>query len=420
MMRFSPSHAAAHAAETIRVLFDCPGAWPVLDPEASGGIGGAEVRAVTFARGLTRLGGFDVQFVVRGDGPTSAHCIDGVTVHFEGVDSLASPRVLPWVEGTLRLSRRLAGSVAQRLAGIPARQAFIETLDYHVLACFGVTNRTASLVRSAHCAGRQAIVFLTSDRSLDDIRLQGRRQRGVYGELGFLCRYALQSADAVVVQKRSQQTELLTRLGIQSQLIRNPIELQGDETTPPNAPSPLLHSPPYVLWVGRADTFSKRPDRCWQLARQCPTIPFMAIMNRHDATTFAHLQSTRPPNVRVIEHVPLTKIEPYFRQARLLINTSDAEGFPNAFLQAGKYGVPIVSLKEDPDGMLHRHGGGICCHGNLENMRHWVEQLFRKGVDYTLMSRKVYEYTRQYHGAEQRCEELANLLRTVNPRRAAA
>jgi hypothetical protein len=417
MMQLSPSQTAASAAQAVRVLFDCPGAWPVLDPEAGGGIGGAEVRAVTFARGLTRLGDFDVQFVVHSNAPSSARRVEGLTVHFECTDSPPSPRLSPWVTGPRRLSRRLAGSMVQRLAGIPARQTFIETLDYDVLACFGVTNRTASLVRSAHGAGRQAIVFLTSDRSLDDIRLHGRRQRGLYGELGFLCRYALQSADAVVVQKRSQQAELLTRLGIQSQLIRNPIELQGGETASPDFPPPAS---PYVLWVGRADTFSKRPDRCWQLARQCPAIPFVAIMNRHDAATFAHLQTTRPPNLRVIEHVPPTKVERYFRQATLLINTSDAEGFPNAFLQAGKYGVPIVSLKEDPDGMLHRHGGGICCHGNLENMRRWIEHLFGKGVDYGCMSRKVYEYTRQYHGAEQRCEELANLLRAMSVRQAAA
>ncbi|HEY3157505.1 MAG TPA: glycosyltransferase, partial [Vicinamibacterales bacterium] len=46
-----------------------------------------------------------------------------------------------------------------------------------------------------------------------------------------------------------------------------------------------------------------------------------------------------------------------YDRARVLVNTSDVEGFPNSYLQAWIAGVPVVTLI-DPDGVIAREGLG--------------------------------------------------------------
>jgi glycosyltransferase involved in cell wall biosynthesis len=47
-----------------------------------------------------------------------------------------------------------------------------------------------------------------------------------------------------------------------------------------------------------------------------------------------------------------------YGRAKVLLNTSDVEGFPNTYLQAWIRGVPVVTLI-DPDRVIEREGLGV-------------------------------------------------------------
>jgi glycosyltransferase involved in cell wall biosynthesis len=268
------------------------------------------------------------------------------------------------------------------------------------------------MVRSVKHQGQRAIVFLTSDRTLTDIRRTGRRRRGAYGEIGSFCRYALRNADAVVVQSETQQRVLRDTLGLTSFLIRNPIDLRPQLDQPSSLPAQLPPGP-FALWVGRGDTFSKRADLCLELAQQCPNIPFLLIMNRQNASVDQLLRAQAPGNVTIVERVPYAQIEAYYRRAAALVNTSDVEGFPNSFLQAGKYGVPVLSLRVDPDGMLARHNCGWAFEGNLLAMARQLEIVWQGAPVVGRKSAAIRRYVQQHHGMAERVAELERVLHGV-------
>jgi glycosyltransferase involved in cell wall biosynthesis len=47
-----------------------------------------------------------------------------------------------------------------------------------------------------------------------------------------------------------------------------------------------------------------------------------------------------------------------YDRAKVFINTSETEGFPNSFLQSWCRGVPVVSFF-DPSGLIKREGLGV-------------------------------------------------------------
>jgi glycosyltransferase involved in cell wall biosynthesis len=63
------------------------------------------------------------------------------------------------------------------------------------------------------------------------------------------------------------------------------------------------------------------------------------------------------PNVSFHGRLPYRETNKLYGRSRLLVNTSDVEGFPNSYLQAWIRGVPVVTLI-DPDRVIEREGLG--------------------------------------------------------------
>ena len=207
-------------------------ALPLFDPRARTPFGGMETRAALFAKGLARQDRFDVWFVVRDESGPGRREIDGITIatyreHPRGIQSF-QPRVNP----------------------------FYEDVDADVYVSFGVNGVTAEVVRSGRHQGARSIVCIASDSDLAKEYQAGSRSRNQFREFGNACHVAVSQSDALVVQTTRQRQLAIERFGIAATLVRNPIALPRRRRSTP--PDPRRR---FVLWVGRSDTFHKRPEK---------------------------------------------------------------------------------------------------------------------------------------------------------------
>lgn len=194
--------------------------------------------------------------------------------------------------------------------------------------------------------GRRFVFRTASDADCDPSRLlvRFRRDRWLYA-------FGLRRAGAVLVQSAAQSRSLARHYGLASRVADMLVE------QPRTSGARDID----VLWTGSIRRV-KRPDRMIELARKLPQAKIHMVGGAvsGEAALFQEFQHAAKAcaNVRVHGSLPYHDTNQLYDRARVVVNTSEVEGFPNSYLQAWIRGVPIVTLI-DPDGVIAREGLGI-------------------------------------------------------------
>lgn len=216
-------------------------------------------------------------------------------------------------------------------------------------------------------------------------------------KLYLLYKLGLERCNLIYTQSKDQQRMLLERYGIKSRVLKNVFHLAKDETE---------NSRQYILWVSRCEPL-KRPLLFLELAKNLPDEKFVMIMPYVQKTD--ELQNERIKritaevkkaavelnNFEYLEYVPFNQIQNYYNKAKLFVNTSEYEGFPNSFIQScvGKAG--ILSLRVNPDEFLTENNLGHCCRDNMEEAINFIRGLDADRIE--KMGRNAGEYVKQNH-----------------------
>jgi glycosyltransferase involved in cell wall biosynthesis len=310
--------AGAAAARLPSICFVAPFAWPVLAgiPELKI-VGGAEVQQSILSRALAQAG-FDVSMVCNDFGQP-----DGVRVH--GVTVYKTHRLEQGIPVVRFLHPRLSttwGALKRANADI-----------YYTRSCSMLTG-----VVAAFCArhGRRSMFAAASDVDFipEKQPLRFRRDRWMF-------EYGVRHADVIVAQNVFQQESCFATYG------RRATVIPSCYAPPPGATADENGS---VLWAGTIRDY-KQPELLLEIARRLPQHRFVMVGGAgggrtQDARYFDAVKREAGclRNVEFAGFVPYAGVEAYFNRARVFVNTSRYEGFPNTFLQAWARGVPTVSF----------------------------------------------------------------------------
>jgi hypothetical protein len=309
-------------------------ALPALSPDHKAQrLGGAEVQLTLLGRALVGCGHAVSLVVAQGHWPAQGRELQGIRV-LSSFDPAAGWPVL-------RFAHPRASGLWRALATADA--------DTYLSSTAGMELGLMALFCRLH--GRRLVFRVASDSDCDPHQLLVR-----YARDRWLYHRGLHAAQAVLVQSLAQQALLARHHGIQGQLVRGLVEAHP-AAAPGNRPAPDIDA----LWVANLRAL-KRPEHFLALARANPALRFHMAGGpspgeeglfdaiRQQASGIANLTFHGP--------VPYLDIGALFDRARLLVNTSRTEGFPNTFLQAWARGIPVLT-EFDPDGLVAAHGPGL-------------------------------------------------------------
>lgn len=359
----------------IKVCFTSPKAYPLFNPEVNSVFGGAEVDLYLLATELAKDDGFEVSCITADYDQPTTEKIENVTI----IKSLSFKQ--NQITGAIKIWKAMKKADADIYMmktpspGVPLVAEFCK-------------------VFKRHFAYRAA-----SEREFNGVYLSK------HPILGRLFLRSLRSASLITLQNQSDAERLQSLVGIEATVIPNGHRLPLITNTPKQT----------ILWVGRSAPI-KRPDLFLELAEMLPDEKFTMICQKATRdNNYQDLvaQAMKIQNLEFIEQVPFKEIETFFREAKVLVNTSDSEGFPNTFIQAAKYETVIMSLNVNPDNFLQKHNCGIHAKGSMQKIVDSMKSILEDN-HHKELGKNARKYVEKYHDIKQITKQYKILFRKMS------
>jgi len=357
-----------------KVCFIAPKAYPLFNPDVKKVFGGAELDLYFLATELAKDENFAVSFITADYGQSD----------FETIEAVRIIKSLNFNKNSLTGATK----IWQAMQAADSHIYFQEAVSWgtFLIALFCSSHKRTFVYRTAN-QGESDGTFLRGQRLLKKA-----------------FSWSLHKAGAVIVQNQIDKEKLQDSIGIDSMVI-------------PNG-QPLLESDcrkrDTILWVGRS-THLKRPELFIKLAKNFPQESFTMICQQAtgDQNYKALLnEAEEVDNIKFIKAVPFARVNSYFQQAKVFVNTSDSEGFPNTFVQACNCATPILSLNVNPDDFINRHNCGISCNGDWKQMVNSLRDMLKEDR-YLEMGENAKKYARERHDLKKIIEQYKRLFREL-------
>ena len=288
----------------------------------------------------------------------------------------------------------------------------MKKIKAYIWYCRGTISYVYPVWKNARKTGGKVLWACSSDRYLSKKLQKESLLRIVAGSLDkFLFRKILKKIDLILLQSFNQKTMLKKNWGLHGEVIYN------------SFPLPSLTKEkrdPLLLWIGRLKHI-KHPEKFLDLVKIFKDKPHQFIMLGRE---LEHLSFTKElswmeqafPHLSYLGEVERDKISGLLKRARILVNTSDYEGFPNTFIEAWLHGVPVVSLNVDPDGLIQKNKLGVVSH-TMGKLAEDVEKFMENQKLWEETSQRCREFARKNFKPKDKVDELETLISQLNSKK---
>jgi glycosyltransferase involved in cell wall biosynthesis len=363
--------AAPGARPKPSICFVAPTTWPVISASSDiKVVGGAELQQTMIAPALAKRG-YRVSMICYDYGQPDGTDVKGVRILNMHKPDEGVP-VVRYLHPRLTSLWRAFGRADADI--------------YYQRTAAAYTGFMAAFCRKH---GRKSIYAGASD-----VDFIPGRQEIRYARDRWIFEYGLKRVDKVITQNPQQHEELRAHYAREGTLI------------------PSCYSPPagarndragYVLWVASLRP-SKRAELALEIARRSPESRIVMIggpdPDRRSQEYFAALKDAARnlPNLELKGFVPLAETERYFNGARVFLNTSEYEGFPNTFLQAWSRGIPSLGFIDTGS---RRDGELVYEYVRDVSEAAWrLDRLMRDDIQWQAMSARCQAFFRETHSVD--------------------
>lgn len=351
-----------------KICFYCPNAYPLFNHSCKTPVGGAETQIYFISTAIAQDSNFEVNFIV-GDFNQPIYEIRH-NIHIFKLKNMNAPNTLlvkPMIVH-LVLGFRLIKKI---------------NADIYITRAAGFM---AGVIRLFTFFLGKKFIFMTASDS--DCNLSyGKNKIWLFAKL---YHFGLKRADLVISQTNHQAQLLQQNFQKNARVIKSICHI---------IPPPQKTEDKFILWVGRCRD-CKRPDLFIKITDFFPQEKFVMITN--PGTDYIYNQTIKSigqnkTNLRYLNGLHFTQVNDYYTQAKVLVNTSDFEGFPNTFLEAAKNKKPILSLNTNPDGFLITYNCGFYAQNDFNLLVNQLKTLINNKKLRQQMGANSYNYIKNHH-----------------------
>jgi glycosyltransferase involved in cell wall biosynthesis len=210
----------------------------------------------------------------------------------------------------------------------------------------------------------------------------------------WLYEHGLRRAASVLVQSQRQQKLMRRNFGVDS-------SIAGLMVQPGHSERGFAERDIDALWVSNMRSV-KRPDVLLGVADRLPEVSFHmvggTVTGAEKFFDAVKTQAANRGNLTFHGAVPYRDVSALYDRARVFVNTSDVEGFPNTYLQAWASGTPVVAFF-DPDGIIARERLGAAVR-RADEMSEAVNRLTRNESEWSAASARCLAFIERHYSED--------------------